>query len=192
MEKIKSPKLLITDHYDKMIQKLDISIEESLENYNENDLMPSRSSDYKGNHDSESESDSDSESEEEKSKIAGFKDPHRLKFNYDENKLFHLDVTPETTRVRDYLQLVRSKAIEELKKAEQKNLDNYELNKVLYKYDQETLTDERIEEMKRNLFKDKFAFVLNIKEPNKSVFKTHTILTDFYLDLNEEDLEYLE
>jgi hypothetical protein len=120
-------------------------------------------------------------------KIDGFKDPYRSEYNYDQNKLLQLDVTPGTTRVRDYLEAVRSKTIEELKKVEQHNLNNYELNKDLYKYDRETLTDEKVEEMRQNLFKDKFAFVIKI---DKSQFEFHTILTDFYLD--KTDLKMLK
>ena len=40
MEKFKSPKILITDHYDEEIRHVDIYIEELLEKYKEKDLLP--------------------------------------------------------------------------------------------------------------------------------------------------------
>ena len=109
----------------------------------------------------------------------------------DDENMTGLDgVTPGTTRFRDYLELVRSKSIEELKKAQQETLDSYEMNKSLYKYDRETLTDEKVEEMRKNLFKDKFCFLLHFGYDNrtKCALKYATIITNFYLDENDLDL----
>ena len=198
MDKFKTPKLLITDYYDEQIRQVDIYIEELLEKYNENDLLPEEtkrscnsddiSSDEKENShidsDSDSESENDANSKDNTNKIDEFKDPYRSKYNYDQNKMLQLNIIPVNTRVRDYLELVRSKAIDELKKVEQQNLDNYKLNKDLYKYDRETLTDQKVEEMRENLFKDNFAFVV-VNTSKKSIFKSHTVLTDFYLDEND-------
>ena len=213
MDKFKSPKLLITDHYDEQIRQVDIYIEELLEKYNENDLLPDAidrsnisAEDYLYERDSDSnmrndysvdENEYTNSDDETINKIEGFKDPYRSKYKYDKNKLIQLDIIPGTTRVLDYLELFRSKTVEELKKAEQYNLDNYELNKELYKYDRKTLTDEKVEEMRQNLFKDKFAFVINIDKSqfkfyqwDKPLLTFHTILTDFYLD--KKDFKFLE
>lgn len=172
MEKFKNPKLLITDHYDSIIQQVDIYTEELLAKYTENDLLPK-----------EEVNSFDKHKKTSPYNIDGYKDPYESKYEYDMSKLCRIDVTPGITRFRDYLELIRSKSIEELKMAEKETLDNYELNKHLYKYDRETLTSERVEEMKRNLFKDKFCFVIGSKR------RLFTIITDFYL--NEEDLAYL-
>ena len=196
MDKFKSPKLLITDHYDEEIRQVDIYIEQLLEKYKENDLLSKEEIKRSNIDDDESDDDSDYEysysdsSDDTINKIDGFIDPYRSKYNYDQNNLLRLDITPGSIRVRDYLEIVRSKTIEELKKAEQYNLDNFELNKELYKYDRETLTDQKVEEMRQNLFKDKYAFVVKIDESDKSLLKFHTILTDFYL--NEKDLHFLK
>ena len=183
MEKFKSPKLLITDHYDEEIRKVDVYIEELLETYKGTDLLQDVIVQNNLIVESEHKENQNSFSDE-------FIDQYQSEYNYDQNKLFSLDIKPGTTRIKDYLELVRSKAIDELKKAEQHNLDNYKLNKELYKYDLKTLTDEKVEEMRQNLFKDKFAFVVKIDESDKSLLKFHTILTDFYLD--EKDIEILK
>ena len=58
------------------------------------------------------------------------------------------------------------------------------MNKDKYKYDRNNLTDENLEDMKRELFKEKFCFLIKVdKDINKrNLFKLHTIVTDFYLN----------
>jgi hypothetical protein len=90
-----------------------------------------------------------------------------------------------STRIRDYLNQVRSKAIEEANLARKANLASYELNK-----DNQRLNQVRsIEEMRRVLFKDKFCFVLQIgyfnTESAINLSNIYTISTDFYLDQNK-------
>ena len=90
-----------------------------------------------------------------------------------------------STRIRDYLNRVRSKAIKEANLARKENLASYELNKDKHRFNRET----SIEEMRRVLFKDKFCFVLQINYFNTgsaiNLSNIYTILTDFYLDQNE-------
>ena len=114
--------------------------------------------------------------------IEGYFDPYKFKYEYVMSKTTGLDIAPGTTRLPDYLNLVRSKAIYELKKAEQETLDRYEMNKHLYKFNRETLTDEKVEEMRRNLFKENFSFVLQIDQSNNPLLRNYTVITDFYLD----------
>jgi hypothetical protein len=184
MDEFKSPKMLIIDHYDSMIRQLDIFTEELLDKCEEKDLeniMPKDDFKYKENDDSKSRSND----------IDEFEDPYSEKYKYDMNKIVRIDgVPPGTTRFRDYIELVRTKSIEELKKAQQETLDSYEINKSLYKYDRETLTDEKVEEMRKNLFKDKFCFTLQINIDSNKKFKQITVFTDFYL--NQEDLTHLK
>lgn len=176
MENFKTPRLLITDHYDKLIQQVDIYIEELLEKYNEHDLLPVDN----GEISFLEPTSNDFYVRDE------YKDPYESKYEYNTSKL---DVTPGTTRIRDYLELIRSKSIEELKKAEKKALDNYEMNKLLYKYDRDNLTVDRVEEMKRNIFKDKFCFMLQFNKPDICLLKNYLIIVDFYI--NNEDLNFI-
>jgi hypothetical protein len=90
-----------------------------------------------------------------------------------------------STRIRDYLNRVRSNAIKEANLARKENLASYELNKDKHRFNRET----SIEEMRRVLFKDKFCFLLQINYFNTrsaiNLSNIYTILTDFYLDQNE-------
>ena len=90
---------------------------------------------------------------------------------------------------------MRDKWIEEIKKAEQANLQSYESNKERYKYDRKSLTHEDVEEMRRGLFADKFCFVFEIDDSkehhflndflnDEPIIKQCTVLTDFYVDMS--------
>lgn len=180
MEKFKTPKLLITDYYDEVIKQVDIYIEELLENCKKSDIFPPQKEDVntKCLH---------SNIDYDKvytiiPLIEGYFDPYKFKYEYKMSKTTGLDIATETILLPDYLNIVRSKAIYELKKSEQKILDRYEMNKHLYKYNRNTLTDEKVEEIRRNLFKDNFSFVLQIDQSNNPLLRNYTVITDFYLD----------
>ena len=92
---------------------------------------------------------------------------------------------------------VRSKAIEEIKKAQEENLKRYELNRDKYKYDRNDLTEDKIEEMKRELFKEKFCFLIKVDlidhgYRSRCLFKLHTIVTDCYFESAYNDKETLK
>ena len=93
-----------------------------------------------------------------------------------------INVKPGSTKIIDYLNLVRSKAIEEINKAKDENLERYVNNKD--KYDLNDSTVEKVQEMKRELFKEKFCFLikLNNNSNDTNLIKFYTIVTDFYLD----------
>ena len=161
-KKFHNPKLLIVDYYDSLIQKIDIYIEQLLEKYDKNDLLP---------------------------------DPiyysysvlkNNLDCNNNRNTEIPSDEIGKGAKIVDYLEVVRDKSIEEIKKAQQANLQSYESNKERYKYDRKSLTHEDVEEMRRGLFGDKFCFVLEIEgstEYNKPIINQCTVVTDFYFDM---------
>lgn len=182
MENFKTPKLLITDHYDSVIRQVDILIEELLEKYNENELMSEE------NNWSSARENLLSNSDDNCYNIEGYIDPYQTsEYKYDMSKMIQL--IPKTNRMRDYLDLVRWKFIDELKKAEKENLSSYESNKLLYNYNRKDLTDEKVDKMCRNLFKDKFCFLLQVKGANNCLSDNFLIITDFYLD--KSDLTFL-
>ena len=115
--------------------------------------------------------------------IESMVDPYReeYKFNLDKELV---NMIPGSTKMRDYLNLVRTKAIEEIKKAKEKNLDRYEIEKE--KYNRDDMTSEKVEEMRRDIFKEDFCFLLktdNIFGEQYSIpYKFVTIRTDFYVD----------
>ena len=157
-----NPKLLIVDYYDSIISQIDIYIEELLEKYNEDDVLKKN------------------RKEKDSFKLDTSINPYKIEY---QNEL-KINITPGSTKVHDYLNQVRSKAIEEIKKAKDENLERYEINKEKYKYDRNNLTVETFQEMKNELFKEKFCFLLKVNN-NSNKSKLYTIVTDFYLDYYE-------
>ena len=168
--RFQSPKLLIVDYYDDLIRDIDIYTEEQLAKYSQDDLLPIESNpEYPSS-----------------VEIEGLKDPYKIEYKNESE----INVTPGWTKIIDYLNLVRSKAIEEINKAKEENLERYELNKSKYKYDRNNMSDENLEEMKRELFKEKFCFLIRFEkfESESTKFELVTVVTDFYLDHNERHL----
>ena len=135
----------------------------------------------------ENATNNEEEEEEELLEFPIFKiDRKRVyKSSYDEKDEPMVQFKAGSTRICDYLNRVRSKAIEEANLARKENMASYELNK-----DNQRLNQVRsIEEMRRVLFKDKFCFVLQIgyfnTESAINLSNIYTISTDFYLDQNE-------
>ena len=73
---------------------------------------------------------------------------------------------------------------------QEENLSFYNVNKNKFKVERENLTDEKLEELKRNLFANRYCFLLNIEmldmsnlnrisriENESSLFKLHAVIT---------------
>ena len=165
-----SPKMLIVDYYDDLIRDIDIYTEELLQKYSQDDLLTIAKPEKLDFCD----------------EFVFFKNPYRIEYEND----LKINVTQGSTKIHEYLNLVRSKAIEEINKAKEENLQRYEINKLRNKIDG---TEEKLEEMRRELFEKKFCFLLRIdydyifNEENNNLFKLHTIVTDFYLDQYERN-----
>ena len=166
-----SPKMLIVDYYDDLIRDIDIYTEELLEKYSQDDLLTIEAKPRPEKLDFCDE-------------FVFFKNPYRIEYEND----LKINVTQGSTKIHEYLNLVRSKAIEEINKAKEENLQRYEINKERNKIDR---TEEKVEEMKKELFEKKFCFLLRIdyifNERNNNLFKLYTIVTDFYLDQYERN-----
>jgi len=65
-------------------------------------------------------------------------------------------------KVVDYLKQIRMKTIEELKKAQEETLEYYKLNSERFKSEQ--TNKKNIDELKSELFGDKFYFQVNFKQ----------------------------
>jgi DNA repair ATPase RecN len=87
----------------------------------------------------------------------------------------YLDPWTESTKVTDYLKQVRMKTIEELKKAQDDTLQYYSLNSARFKSE---LTN--IEELRSELFADKFYFQVQLKQSKKRIwaFNVFTFVTE--------------
>ena len=184
-----SPKIEIINHFDELINRVDIDIEESIEKYKNQSL----------------------------GKLNFFRLEHRnhimnhRKHYESEIKYFDSDESnnsqcendnewSESTKVIDYLTQVRQKTIDELRKGQEDCLDylkseSCHLNQLKESKD--------IEEMKSQLFADKFYFQLHFQilllnlltTPREIIeiswiFNLFTIVADFYL--SPSDIKFLE
>ena len=191
-----SSKLEIIDHFDNLIQRVDIDIEESLEKYHEEQVIGNLQcyKSYKKNE------------KDINRKIFGIFGI--LEFNKSLNKLYEIDdhnwlkeskkreemlltngiyneleyketyktvdLWSESTKVVDYLNQVRMRTIEELRKAQEETLEIYKL---------------RSDDSKSQLFQEKFYFQV-LSERQEWIFKVFIFVTDFYI--SPDDIKLLE
>ena len=152
-----SSKMEITNHFERLIDRVDIHFEEQLEKYNGDRFL-----DEKARTDIE-----ESDESYEKGYTLEFFDSYDLylfKKYQEEDKLWS-----ESTRVVDYLKQVRMRTVEELKKEMEDCFEYYESN-----------TDKNLEE----LFENKHCFQLAYKPIDSNFswfFDLYTVITDFYL-----------
>ena len=169
-----NPKIEIINHFDNLINRIDIDIESSLENLNETQLLIEILNSYE----------------------------KRLFFNsrlFDSNVNFfntidtsnqNLNPWPESTKVVDYLNKVRLKTIEELKIAQEETLEYYNRNSDRLK--SELINEKNIDELRSELFAEKFYFQVHFKQSEKRFwyFNVFTFVTDFYM--SQSDIGLLE
>ena len=172
-----SPKIEIINHFDNLINKVDIDIELSLEKYNEQEIL----------------SQLFISSETDRRYLAMVIDCRAIRtiffdHNSSSKKQYQtLDSWPETTKVVEYLNQVRMRTIEELRREQKDSLEYYKLNSSRFK---EQLTDEKnIDELRSELFSEKFYFQVHMKK-SLWAFSLFTFVTDFYI--SQVDIESLE
>ena len=170
-----SPKIEIINHYDKLINRVDIDIEESLKKYDDNRIIGELKSikwidinywkQYKFN-------------------IIFFETINTSKQT---NKHETLDLWPKSTKIIDYLKYVQMTSIEELRKAQEDTLENYKLNSLRLKSEQ--TSDKNIDQLKSELFAEKFYFQVHFTQSKRKVcpFSLFTFVTDFYMSPSEID-----
>ena len=187
-----SPKIEIINHFDNLIQRVDIDIEESLEKYNEEQILR----DLKCYETKEMMMNSRRNQADYRNKFMLYESPlnkpysskynwsidakeiekvlkqQKQKENPDDLKLNNtyktVDLWSEETKVVDYLNQVRMRTIEELRKGQEEALESYKSQK---------------DDSKRELYPDKFYFQVLYKqsEPEEWIFKLFTFVTDFYM-----------
>ena len=176
------PKIEIINHFDDLIQRVDIDIEESLKKYNENQVL------------------GDLQCFQVKNRL--LRDFRFIFFNFVEcetttqsnkNKREQtVNQWSESTKVVDYLNQIRMTTIEELRKEQKESVENSSRFKSLINAD---LTNE---EKRSELFAEKFYFQVKTITPTKIpdmkpwVFNLFTFVTDFYMSQSQIDLlEYI-
>ena len=169
-----SPKIEIINHFDNLIQIIDIVIEERLEKYKEDQVL--------------------GELQCFKIEIRNIVQHFRFKIGYYDcfqslqtNNQQTEEIWPESTKVVDYLSQVRTRSIEELRKAQEETLENYKRNSSAFNFNNAEFTNE---EKKCQLFADKFYFKVKITraEYENWVFNVFTFVTDFYMSQSDIDL----
>ena len=154
-----SPKIEIINHFDNLINRIDIDIDSSLDYYNDQKLI---------------------------SEILFMQKKKRDYSDYDfdfDVKLFekfdssvpNLNPWPKSMKIVDYLKQIRMKTIEELKNAQEETLEYYKLNSDLFKSEQ--IKEKNIEGLKSEFFAEKFYFQVDIKQ--SEIRQMRTLLQNF-------------
>jgi hypothetical protein len=171
-----SSKIEITNHFDNLINRVDIDIDDCLQKYNnEKDLGELLKS---------------SANNRKSFQSVHFKVKLFDTFNTSKHQNQTLDLWSESTKVIDYLKQVRMKTIDELRKAQEETLEYYKLNSSQFK--DELSEEKNLDELKSELFAEKFYFQVHFKQSEKRcwAFTIFTFVTDFYI--SPSDIDSLE
>ena len=167
-----SPKIEIINHFDTLINKLDVDIELCIEKYNDKqilgELLTSSVTDRKN--------------------FSNKNDCFNVELHNIESS--KNNIWTESTKVIDYLNQIRMQTIEELRKAQDECLEHYKFNSSRFK---SLLTDQNsIDELKSQFYAEKFYFQVNLTQPTKQLwyFNLFTFSTDFYM--SPSDIDSLE
>ena len=137
-----SPKIEIIDHFENLINRIDIDIDTCLEKYNNEQLL------------------SELLSSSEKHRKKFIRNHHHFELNFFDKKTNDSsEIKPESVesvKVVDYLKTIRMRTIEKLRKAQEETLQCYKHNSSRFKSEQIN-----IDELKSELFfaEKKFKFV---------------------------------
>lgn len=181
---IKRPALLLVDYYDSLIQEVDICAERLLETHSDHDLpIPVDSSATSSSY---AKYCPIVEKAQETYDVEVYNNPYSYRYVY---PTLDTSLTVPLTTVWQYVNTVRSKFIDEIKRIQSVNLQSFEAKRATIKSRQLS-----IEQLKCHLFAEKFCFLLHVDEfnqqPNNCLFKLSLIVTDFYL--NSSDLDTLK
>ena len=165
-----SPKIEIINHFDNLINNVDIEFELCLEKFNDRQVLGQLIE-----------------------STAADRDNFRNKkacFNlelFSAIESFENNIWTESTKVIDYLNQVRLRTIEELRKAQEDSLEYYKLSRSSQQTDNKS-----IDQLKSELFSKKFYFQVNFTQSTKRLwyFNLFTFVTDFYI--SHSDINSLE
>ena len=168
-----SPKIEIINHFDNLINRVDIDIDHSLETYNDANVLGELVTSTENNRRS----------------FTNEYDYFDVElFNSSKHQYRTLDLWAESTKVIDYLKELRMKTIDELRKAQNETLEYYKLTR----HKIELLNEKNIDDLRSKLFAERFHFQVNFTQSKKRCwpFNIFTFITDFYL--SPSDIDSLE
>ena len=164
-------KIEIINHFDNLINRVDIDIEESVGKYNEEQVLSNLKCFEIGQRNVKS--------------LERFS----LKFfdsTESENPIQYqtVDQWPESMKVIDYLNRIRENTIKELRKAQENTLLHYKQSSAHFKSNDQQLIDEK--NMNEIVFKENYYFQVLYKPEDPKyadpwVFNLYTFVTDFYM-----------
>ena len=156
-----SPKIVIINHFDELINQVDIEFEECLGKYNEQHVMGCLRC----------------------NKMDDNFSYYRLS---EIDKQQTVDLWSESTKVVDYLKQTRTRTIEELRKAQEETLEYYKNYSSQFK---DMKDENNIEELRSKLFAEKFYFQIRITREKKPwIFNLFSFVTDFYMSQSDIDM----
>ena len=170
-----SPKIEIINHFDNLINRIDIDIDSSLERFNDQQLLCKILK----------------SSERNRRDFKDMWEYYNVEFfdKIDSSKP-NPDSWSKSTKVVDYLKQIRMKTIAELKKAQEETIEYYKLNSERFK--SEKMNDKKIDQLRSELFAEKFYFQVKFTHLYYKLlpFNVFTFVTDFYL--SPSDIDSLE
>ena len=171
-----SPKIEIINHFDNLINTIDIDIDICLERCSDAQILGELLIN----------------SEKNRSDFRNNNKAFEVEFfdTFDSSKCQSLDLWTESTKVIDYLKQVRIKTIEELRTSQDETLEYYKLNSSKFK--SELSIEKNIEELRSELFAETFYFQVHFTQSDKRywAFNVFTFVTDFYM--SPSDIDSLE
>jgi hypothetical protein len=178
-----SPKIEIMNHFDNLINRVDIDIEEAVGKYSEEQVLSQLKC-----------------FEIEQRNLKSI-DNFSLKcFESTESekpiRYQTVDQWPDSMKVIDYLNRIREKTISELRKAQEDTLSNYQLNSSRFKSNGHQLNGEmNMDEMRSQVLNENFYYQVLYKPDNPKyaepwIFSLYTFISDFYM--SPDDINLLE
>ena len=161
-----SPKIEIINHFDNLINRIDIDIDSCLNKFNDQQIL------------SELLRSAENDRRTFRNIYIDFDVQFFATFDSSKQKI---DSWRESTKVVDYLKQVRMETIEELKKVQEETIEYYKLYSTRFK--SELSSEKNIDELRSLLFADKFYFQVNFNKSENRLwaFNVFTFVTDFYM-----------
>ena len=182
--------MFITQHYDGLFSSLDSYTNKLLQVCSDDDVIVRKAP--KSMHVSGQQTQIENS---ESYGVDSYFDPCISEFNED---LDQSQILPRSGKLVDYVKLTQARAVEELRKAQEENLRDYETNKAEISMKRKYEYEEKVnDDQMRHLFANKFCFLMSISKSkldddlesgNQLQFSILTIISDLYVNKSQIEL----